>query len=505
MLLVTTSQPLQSPPAATPFIIDVPYAVDTLATGLRNPWSIAFLPGGDMLLTEKNGGLRVIRNGTLDPEPVSGGPAAYQELDGGLLDIAVDPAFSRNRFVYIAFSEGTRAANRTAVWRARYDGRRLVDGRVIFRVSPDKMNASHYGARIVFLPDATFLLTVGDGFAYRDSAQSLTSMLGKVLRLDREGRAPRDNPFIGRPDARPEIWSLGHRNAQGLLRDPRTGDLWLHEHGPRGGDEINKLQPGANYGWPRTTHGIDYSGAVISRDREGAGLTGPVVTWVPSIAPSGFALYAGDEFPEWNGDFLLGALSSRSIVRVRVQDGAFVAQEHILADLGARIRDVRAGPDGRVYALTDSRDGVLVRLRRGDVQLAVRDASAPAVDSIAAANARWVAHVRSTIRRDTVRAESLFTNIQWLTGVPGGQLLAIMNAGYSRALGVTCEHCHAVPDFGSDGKRAKLAAREMAVMHRSINERLAAMEHLATPPDQNRAINCFTCHRGQVNPRRPSP
>jgi len=338
------------------------YKIETVATGLNHPWASQFLPNGDILITEKLGGLRIVRSGKLDAAPIAGLPKVFQQGDCGLLDIALDPNFVANGRVFIVFSEGDAAANHMAIFRARFDGRSLVGGRVIFRTKPNKAKGSHCGARIAFLADKTFLVTIGDGYDYRDQAQNLASDLGKTLRLNRDGFVPASNPFVGRAAARSEIYTLGHRNAQGLLRDPRNGDVWLHEHGPKGGDEINLLKRGANYGWPKATHGIDYSGAVISEMKEAPGIEAPVVVWVPSIAPSGFALYLGDKFPAWHGDFFVGALAEKSLRRVRISNGRPVAQEVLLRELDARIRDVREGPDGYLYVLTDEEKGRLLRL-----------------------------------------------------------------------------------------------------------------------------------------------
>jgi glucose/arabinose dehydrogenase len=341
------------------------YAVDTLATGLRTPWSLAFLPGGDILVSEKYGGLRRWSEGSLRPGTIAGVPAAFQSEDSGLLDLALDPRFGENRLVYLSFSEGTTEANHTALFRARLDDDALADGRVIFRAAPDKRGPGHPGSRIAFLPDETLLLTIGEGYDYREQAQQLGSALGKVVRLDRDGRPAAGNPFAGRSGARPEIWSYGHRNPQGLLVDPRDGTAWAHEHGPRGGDEINRLRPGLNYGWPRTTHGVDYSGEIVSKVQTEKGVEPPVLVWVPSIAPSGFALYLGDRFPQWRGDFFVGGLAERSLRRVRIRGGEVVLQETMLRELRARIREVRAGPDGLLYLLTDEAEGMLLRLRPG--------------------------------------------------------------------------------------------------------------------------------------------
>ncbi len=341
-----------------------PYVIDPLVSGLNRPWGMVFLPDGTILITEKHGSVRAVRPGGRAAVRVPGGPSRVLQVeDSGLLDIATDPDFTTNRTIYIAFSQGDLSANRTSVWKARYAGGRLSHGKVIFRARTPKKGAGHPGGRLLFLPDKTLLLTIGDGYDFRAEAQNRRSPLGKVVRMDRSGRAPDDNPFPVQPHTLPEVFTWGHRNPQGLLRDPRDGTIWLHEHGPKGGDEINQLKPGSNYGWPKTTHGIDYSGDIISDLKEAPGIEPPAVVWVPSIAPSGFALYLGDKFPEWQGDFFLGALVNRSLFRIRLHGGRPVQQEELLKELGARIRDVREGPDGFIYVLTDDKDGQLLRLR----------------------------------------------------------------------------------------------------------------------------------------------
>jgi glucose/arabinose dehydrogenase len=288
---------------------ELPYRVDTLATGLKFPWSLEFLPNGDVLVTEKFGELRILRKGALDPAPITGGPNnILKEGDSGLLDVILHPDFEKNRTLFITFNEGTKEKNHLAVFRAKFDGASLSDGKVIFRSSPEKEGPAHSGGRMVFLPDGTFLVTVSDGFTYRDAAQDLGSDLGKVLRLGRDGQVPRDNPFVGKEGARPEIFTYGHRNALGILVDPRNGDIWLHENGPKGGDEINLLKPGLNYGWPKTTFGVDYSGELVSKLQEAPGITDPVVVWTPSIAPSGFMIHtlSRQQISSMDGRFFCG-------------------------------------------------------------------------------------------------------------------------------------------------------------------------------------------------------
>lgn len=339
--------------------------LERLASGLKRPWCVAFTPDGELLITEKYVGVRVLRNGVLQPSVLAGGPAnVFAKEDSGVLDIALDPDFAANRTVYIAFAEGTTEANHTAVWKARYDGAALTGGRVIFRSRPDKKDSSHPGGRLLFLPDKTLLLSVGDGFEYKAAAQDLGSHLGKMVRLTREGVAPRDNPFVGRAGALPEIWSLGHRNPQGLTLDPETGVVWEHEHGPRGGDEINILRAGANYGWPVVTHGIGYDGKIISERAFAPEFEASQFYWAPSIAPSGLAIYRGP-YADWRGKLFVGALASKSIVRLRKgkDTGLLVEEERMFLPLKKRIRDIRQGPDGMLYVLTDEEDASLYRLR----------------------------------------------------------------------------------------------------------------------------------------------
>ena len=341
--------------------------VEQVTHGLKFPWSMVFTPDGDVLITEKRGGIRVIHGAAPAAAVVLDGRPAnvLAEEDSGLLDIALDPDFATNRQVYIAFVEGTKDANRTAIWRARYDGSGLRDGRVIFRAYPDKSGTSHPGGRLLFLPDRTLLLTVGDGFEYKSAAQDLGSHLGKILRLTRDGAPAPDDPFVEREGALAEIYSYGHRNVQGLALDASTQSVWMHEHGPRGGDEVNPLRAGANYGWPIVTHGIDYDGTVISDRTTAPGIERAMFFWAPSIAPSGLAIYRGQRFTDWDGSFLVGALAARCVVRLsRGKDtGLFVERERLLYGENKRIRDVRVGPDGAVYLLTDAEDGELLRLR----------------------------------------------------------------------------------------------------------------------------------------------
>ena len=341
--------------------------VETVARGLQNPWGLAFLPDGRMLVTERPGRLRVVAtNGQLS-EPLGGTqPRVAARGQGGLLDVALDPNFAQNRLVYLSYAEdrGERRAG-TSVMRARLNaaGTALEGGQVIFRQEPSHTGGNHFGSRLVFDRGGHLLVTLGDRFDLRDQAQNPANHLGKVIRITTEGRPAPDNPFAGREGARPEIWSIGHRNIQAAALHPQTGQFWTIEHGARGGDEVNIPQPGRNYGWPVITYGVDYSGARIGAGTAKPGLEQPVYYWDPSIAPSGMAFYTGDRFPAWRGSILVGALSGKLLTRLETSGGKVTAEERMLQGLGERIRDVRQGPDGFVYLLTDSSNGRILRIR----------------------------------------------------------------------------------------------------------------------------------------------
>ena len=337
------------------------YEVETVAEGLAFPWSLAFLPDGGMLVTEREGRLRIIRDDRLDPTPVAGVPDTYVQGQGGFFDIVLDPDFTANRQVYLSYSQGTRSANHLAVGRARFDGASLSGFEEILIGEPDKDTPHHFGGRMAFLADGTLLIVSGDGFDYREQAFDLGSLLGKTLRIGPDGSIPRDNPFVGRDDARPEVWSYGHRNQQGIVATPQG--VYLHEHGPRGGDELNRIEPGNNYGWPAITYGMDYSGSYISPYTEHPGMEQPVLYWTPSIAPAGLAYYDGMAFPDWQGDLFVAALVEQSVRRVDLEDGEAVGEEILFTELGMRLRDVRAGPDGYLYLLTDSAEGSVLRVK----------------------------------------------------------------------------------------------------------------------------------------------
>ncbi len=341
------------------------YRVETVASGLDHPWSLAFLPGGRMLVTERPGRLRLIEPGAdgrpqLRDAPVTGVPPVLARGQSGLFDVVLHPRFADNGLVYLSLAHGTIQSNHLRVVRARLDGARLLDVQPVFTSQPAKTDTQHFGGRMAFLPDGSLVLGMGDGNLERTDAQRLHTHLGKLLRIADDGGVPADNPFLRRTGARPEIYSLGHRNPQGLVAV--AGVLYAHEHGSRGGDELNRIEPGANYGWPVTTGGIDYTYARITPYRSLPGIAPPLVEWTPSIAPAGLAWYDGALFPAWRGSLFVAALKERSVRRVPMPGGVPGPQEVLFQELGERIRDVRAGPDGAIYLLTDSAAGRVLRV-----------------------------------------------------------------------------------------------------------------------------------------------
>lgn len=336
--------------------------VETIESGFRNPWGLAFLPDGRMLVTERPGRLRVIALDGSVSEALKGLPAVFAEGQGGLLDVAVGPDFADERWVYVSFSEPGEGGASTAVARGRLGDGRLEDVEVVFRQLPKVEGSKHFGSRLAFAPDGNLFVTLGERYAF-DPAQDLSGHLGKVVRIRPDGAVPDGNPFVGRPGARPEIWSYGHRNMQGAAVHPGTGALWIHEMGPRGGDELTIPQPGANYGWPLVSWGEHYDGTDIPDPPTRPDLAGSVLQWTPVIAPSGMAFYTGELLAGWRGNLLIGGLVSRGLVRLTLDGDQVVGEERI--PLGARIRDVRQGPDGAVWVLTDERSGRLLRLIPG--------------------------------------------------------------------------------------------------------------------------------------------
>lgn len=339
------------------------YRIETLTEGLQYPWALAFLPDGRMLVTEREGRLRMIEaDGTLRDEPIEGVPTGYQDVQAGLMHVALDPEFGTTPWVYLTLAYGREDANNTRLIRGRLVEDRLEDVETLFDAHPAKAGGSHFGGRIAFLPDKTLILTLGDGFDYREQAQNLDNHLGTLVRLTRDGKAPEDNPFYGRTGMANEIYSYGHRNVQGIAYDKKNDRLLINEHGPKGGDEINLIEAGANYGWPLATFGLDYTGAQISPFQSQPDTVAPLLHWTPSIAPSALTIYDGTLFPDWQGDLFNAALASKEVRRVRLVEGQVAEQQSLFAELDERIRDVQVGPDGALYLLTDSPEGRLLKV-----------------------------------------------------------------------------------------------------------------------------------------------
>lgn len=354
----------QAPRSSTPGSMNGAVRVETVAKGLENPWALAFLPDGRILVTERPGRLRIVERDGRVSKPLDNVPRVLARGQGGLLDVALDPRFSENRFVYLSYAElGEGNTAGTAVARGRLAEGKLDDVQVIYRQQPKVEGGGHFGSRLVFARDGTLFVTQGDRMGYRERAQDLSSGLGKIVRINADGSVPKDNPFVGRTGVRPEIWSYGHRNVQSAALHPETGQLWTVEHGARGGDELNHPEAGKNYGWPVITYGVDYSGAKIGEGTAKPGMEQPVYYWDPVIAPSGMAFYTGDALPDWKGSILIGSLNPGLLVRLTLKDGQVAREERYLGDLRERIRDVQQGPDGFIYLVTDNRDGRVLRVR----------------------------------------------------------------------------------------------------------------------------------------------
>jgi glucose/arabinose dehydrogenase len=336
----------------------------SVARGLANPWAVAFLPDGRFLVTERAGRLRIVeRDGRLG-EPVAGLPAVDSGGQCGLLDVALDPKFADNAWVYWSYAEAGEGGNSTAVARGKLQGNRLVEVQKIFTQQPKVSSTLHCGSRLVFARDGRLFVVLGDRFSRKDDAQTLDNHIGKVVRIEADGKVPADNPFVGTPGAKPEIWSLGHRNMQGAALHPVTGELWATEHGPQGGDELNVVRAGKNYGWPLITYGRNYGlGTRIGEEGPKPGFEQPLKVWLPvSVAPSGLTFLTSERYPGWKGNLFMGTLRGQSLIRLEV-DGSSVLNEHsLLRSANSRIRDVRQGPDGWLYILTDGADGQLMRL-----------------------------------------------------------------------------------------------------------------------------------------------
>jgi glucose/arabinose dehydrogenase len=365
VMLVGTALALGPAPAGAQTITTEEHAfrVVRLVEGLEHPWGLAFLPDGRMLVTERPGRLRVIaRDGKLVPEAVSGLPPVAAYGQGGLMDVALHPRFAENGLVYLSYAARGEGGYSTEVARGRLSGGRLEGVQVIFRQHPKSGGSRHFGSRLVFDREDLLYITLGDR-GEQDRAQKPDDHAGSVIRLHDDGRVPKDNPFVGRAGWKPEKYTLGNRNIQGAALHPGTGLLWAHEHGPQGGDEVNVIRAGVNYGWPVITYGVNYGfGTRIGEGTSKPGMAQPLHYWVPSIAPSGMAFYSGERFPRWRGDLFVGALRDRMLVRLRLDGEKVLREERMLRDVLGRIRDVRNGPDGLLYLLTDEPRGVLARL-----------------------------------------------------------------------------------------------------------------------------------------------
>ncbi len=338
------------------------FKVVTVASGLEHPWGLAFLPDGRMLVTERAGRLRIVDRGRLYPTAVTGLPEIRASGQGGLMDVALHPRFSENKLIYLSLVAADRNGMGTELIRGQLNGDELTDVAVIFRALPKSRGGRHFGSRLLFDHRGLLYITLGDR-GDRPRAQNLADHAGSIIRLRDDGAVPQDNPFVGRAGARPEIYTYGNRNVQGIARQPETNWIWAHEHGPQGGDEVNIVRSGTNYGWPVITYGRNYGfGTRIGEGTAKPGMAQPVHYWVPSIAPSGMAFYDGDKFPRWRGDLFVGALKDRLLVRLRVEGERIVHEERLLPDALGRIRDVRNGPDGYLYLLTDESDAVIARL-----------------------------------------------------------------------------------------------------------------------------------------------
>ncbi|MEP0912640.1 PQQ-dependent sugar dehydrogenase [Leptolyngbya sp. GB1-A1] len=346
------------------------YRQTVVLDGLEHPWSMAWLPDGAMLVTERPGRLRIVRNDVLDPTPIAGVPPVFASGQGGLMEVSLHPQFAQNRFVYLTYSHGNASANQTRVARGVLEGQTLRDVQTIFEAAPQKSSTQHFGSRIQWLPDGTMLVSIGDGGnppvslngdLIRRQAQNLQSRLGKIVRLNDDGSIPADNPFASNANADPAIWSYGHRNIQGLTLNPATGQVWATEHGARGGDELNQVQAGNNYGWPLVTYSREYSGGEISSERSRPGLIDPKTVWQSGIAPSGLTFYTGDRLSGWKGDLFAGGLVGQAIQRIDLDASGNVVGQQTIA-INQRVRDVRQGPDGLLYVLTDESNGQMIRI-----------------------------------------------------------------------------------------------------------------------------------------------
>ena len=338
------------------------YSLETVAENLNFPWSIAFTPEGDYLVAMRSGVVRRISAGGEVSPALEGLPASYVLSQGGYFDITLDPGFTDNQRIYLSFAYGTPELNGTRIVTGRLNGNRVENVTPIFTVSPLKDTAVHYGGKMLFLPDGTLVMTTGDGFEYREAAQDTFNLMGKIIRINSDGSIPADNPYANNGLGNAAVWSYGHRNPQGLVLDKMSGHLYSHEHGAKGGDELNLIKPDTNYGWPAVTKGVNYSGAYVSPLRSAPGIEEPLTYWDPSIGASGLAIYDGDAFPNWRGKLFIGALVDEEVRMLTLSDGRVVDEQAMFSEIGARIRDVRTGPDGLLYLLTDSEQGKVIRV-----------------------------------------------------------------------------------------------------------------------------------------------
>ena len=360
-----TQKGADAPRSDTTATTDLKVNIETMATGLEYPWGIVFLPDGSALVTEKAGRLRLLKDGKLST-PISGVPLVLYKGQAGLFDVALHPDYATNQFVYLSFAKGTEKDNATTLIRAKFDGKTLSEVTQIFESNPHKKGTNHFGARILFLSDKTLLLSLGEGFSYKDEAQNLMSDFGKIMHLRDDGVPIDDHQFSTSNDQNVKshkgIFSYGHRNPQGLAFDKATNTIYENEHGPRGGDEINVLVTGKNYGWPKITYGVDYTGLPISDKVAMDGMEQPLLYWVPSIAPSGMTFYDKDLFADWKGDLLVSALAGEQLRRVELKAGKVLKQETFLTELKTRFRNITTAPDGSIWVLTDEPEGKVLKL-----------------------------------------------------------------------------------------------------------------------------------------------